>query len=216
MSQPSSAVTAGGAEWRKLAARILVPMRFVDRDWLPGAARQCRSILHEASRYPAAAKVLRRFLPNDLDTAAIQRDALETGPSWASWPAAAQRHLVRRLGTIACAPYLRLVVSKSELDTIRRSIDPDIHREALAMRDVLVHTDIRAEFDDAMNADRLASFVAAVGIAVLRQTIPDRQRFLLFRLKYLFPQLAWRVSLPELTCNGEFTIALLEAGDDSA
>ncbi len=206
-------MTVAGTDWRKLAGQVFAPLRFVDREWLPMAARHSRSILATASKCTVAAKVLRRYLPDESVSAPIGPDALKTAPSWATWPAAAQRHLVRRLGTIACAPYLRLLVSKPELDKVRGSIDPDSHREALSMHAGLVYTDIRAEFEEALSADELAPFIATVGIAILRQTVPDRHRFLLFRLKYLFPRAAWRPSFPELTCNSELLLALLNTGD---
>lgn len=156
-----------------------------------------------------AAKLLRRRLPLDRTTESIKADALESVPAWATWPAAAQRQLIRRLGTIACAPYLRYLVNKSDLEKLRKSIDLENHREALASRGSLVSTDLGVEFAEALNSSQLGAFVAAIGLNLIRQTIPDEQRFLLFRLKYLFPQLAWRTALPELNCNRERLMALL-------
>lgn len=205
-----------GTDWRKRAGRLFTPLRFVDHDWIPKVARHYRSVLHAASKYPVAAKLLRRQLPLGPATVSIEANLLRATPTWATWPAAAQRHLIRRLGTIACAPYLRLLINKSELEKLHKSIDLESHREALAARDRLVFTDLSAEFDEALNADQLGTFVAAIGLAIVRQTIPDEQQFLLFRLKYLFPRLAWRASLPELNCNRELVMVFLDPSADVA
>ncbi len=202
---------SSSTNWRKRVGPLFTPLKFADHDWLPKAAQRYRSVVHAAGRHPVAAKLLRHLLPADHMSESIEGNALKSVPAWATLPAAAQRHLIRRLGTIACAPYLRHVIDKSGLEKVRRSIDPECHREALATRERLVSTDLRREFHSALESDQLGAFVAAVGLALVRQTVANEQRFLLFRLKYLFPRLAWRAPLPELSCDHGQLIALLTA-----
>ena len=205
-----------GAKWRKRVERIFPSVSLVDHSWLPSATRHTRSVLRAAASHPVAARVLRRRLPPDQDMLAVDPREMQSLPNWADWSAGAQRHLIRRLGAIGCAPYLRLLINKSELDIVRQSIDADVLREALRAEKRLLATEIGKEFDVALQANDLGAFVAAVGLGIVRATIPERQRFLLFRLKYLFPQLAWRASLPALRCNQEELLLLLESGPETA
>lgn len=202
--------------WRQLANRLFAPIDFIDHSWLPKTLRHYKTVVHAAASHPLAARALRRGMAPGTDMPPVERDALRSAPGWADWPAAAQRDLIRRLGVVACAPYLRGIINRRELEVVRRSIDEDVLRLALGSRTRLVSSDLGEAFADALSANELNAFVAAVGMAVIRTTIPEQQGFLLFRLKYLFPKIAWRQPLAALHCDQEALLALLESPPEAA
>ncbi len=193
--------------WKRCAGYFQAPFEFIERGWFGPLDQAHRALAALARSSTTARRMLSDMLPAPDPEHSATAD-MDDVPGWATWTAAAQRHLIVRIGAIACGPALRLAITRTQLVAIRRAIDVDLHREALDARPKLVETDLRAGLGDAIEADDVAAFFAAVGLDAISSTLPQRHRFLSFRIRYLFPR---RAELDtELHCNVAAIEALIE------
>ena len=193
--------------WKRCADRFQTPFEFIEQGWFGPLDQAHRALASLARSSTSARRMLREMLPLPESELSAVAELVDV-PHWATWTAAAQRHLIIRIGAIASGPALRHAITRTQRVAIARAIDADLHREALDDRPRLVETDLRAELERAIDADDVAPFIAAVGLGAITSTLPHRHGFLSFRLRYLFPR---RAELDaELHCNVPAIEALLE------
>ena len=199
-------------EWAKRASGIFTPLRAIDRSWFPDPLREASGLIDAAMLSQAARRILCRCLQQrDL---LVGIDAART-PSWAAEGSTAQRRIVLRLGSLACAPAMRRTVDKDERRALLHAVGEAVYHEALAPGPALIDEDVEADFREAVRCGNALHFIAAMGMSVLQAALPQDAVFVERCVRYLFPARAWTQHRVDVACDRERVARLLAAESDA-
>lgn len=194
------------AEWKQRAELAFAPLRSIDRSWFPDALRQHTKLLDVSMLGATTRRLLYTYVPK-VDAKMFSGEIAV--PGWAQLDHIAIRRMVLRLGAFACATPLRLTIEQSQLADVRRAIDDETYRDAVIQATPLIHNDISADYQQALQAGNIQHFVAAMGMSVLQQIAPQDEFFIEFRLRYHFSSKAWQLRQSELSCDSGRAIEIL-------
>lgn len=132
-----------------------------------------------------------------------RRAELDECQRWLLLPPAQQRQLAQSLGAAACATTIRQAIAGPQVRALQAALGEDGYRDALRASTLAVGGLDRRDLEATAHKGNVASYLTAVGIALLELSIPAEDRFARLRMRFAFPPLVWRLRPRELTLDDD-------------
>ncbi len=157
----------------------------IDPAWLnklvPTAVLELLNGSREGSR------LLTRQLYKRYRIAVPSQSSLQPQQQWLLLENRLQKQLARRLGSLACATFIRTSVKKEAVKKLSTVLGHAQYRALLTQPALPVTGLHKTDFDNALLNAQIADFLTAVGVALLELTLHDADPFFKLRIKFVFP-----------------------------